>query len=309
MGLDIKYRPSILDEMYGNQESMRILKNYFKGPREKIPHAFLFVGPRGCGKTTLARISAYEVGALDSCITEMDSAHFNGIDHVRKIKENIHYMPSAGSKARAYILDECHQMSGPAQNGMLKMLEEPPNHAYFFLATTDPQKLKKTLKDRCIIIPVGPLSEEEIMDLMNEVCEAEDKKIPQDVLDEILNISERRPRTALKALDKCMVLKKESDMLKALSPIEGVKTEIVELCRALMSKKSWKKITDLLKELKNEEPEDVRLAVLGYAASVTMGDEEQAPQAYLVMDSFREPLHYNGRAGLILYCYEALEAE
>lgn len=309
MALDKKYRPSILDEMYGNVASIRVLKNYFKKDPDERKHSFLFVGPRGCGKTTLARISAHAVGAMDSCITEMDSASFNGIEHVRKIQANIGFMPSGGSTARAWILDECHRMSSAAQNGMLKMLEEPPRHVYFFLATTDPQKLIKTLKDRCTIIPVAALEAEELMELMTYICEAENKKISQDVLDEILSNSERKPRAALNYLDKCMVLKKESDMFKAISPIEGVKTEIKALARALMSQKSWKKVTDILKELKDEEPEDVRLAVLGYCAAITMTDEEQAAQAYLVMDSFRTPLHYNGRAGLILYCYEAIEAE
>ena len=200
-------------------------------------------------------------------------------------------------------------MSKPAQNAILKMLEEPPDHAYFFLATTDPQKLINTLKDRCTAFTVSPLEEEELMELMESICEAEQKKIPQTVLEEILDNSDKRPRTALKYLDTCMALKKEADMIKAISPIEGVKTEIIELSRALMGKKPWKKTADILKELKDEDPEQIRLAVLGYCSKVALSNEDQAPQAYLVMDSFRSPLHYNGRAGLILYCYEALEAD
>lgn len=309
MSLEVKHRPDCLDAFYGNKETARILKNYFKGPKEKVPHAFLFTGPRGCGKTTLARIAAETVGAVNDCIIEMDSASFNGIDHVRKIQGNIRYLPSGESTARAYILDECHQMSKPAQNAMLKMLEEPPDHVYFFLATTDPQKLIATLKDRCKVLPVAPLAEEELRELMDEVCEAEDKKIPQAVLDEIVENSDRRPRTALNYLDICMVLKKEADMIKAIAPIEAVKTEIIELCIALMEKKAWKKIVKLIKGLEKEEPENIRLAVMGYCAWVALNKIDQAAQAYMVMDSFRETLYDNGKAGLILYCYEVVEGE
>lgn len=309
MSLDIKYRPPNLDSVYGNVETIRTLKNIFKRNREDIPHAFLFTGNKGCGKTTLARIAAEMVGAKGACLTEMNSASFNGIDHVRKIQDNIRYIPSGGSKARAYLLDECHEMSKPAQNAILKMLEEPPAHAYFFLATTDPQKLIGTLKDRCTVLSVSPLEAAELMSLIESICEAEQKKIPQAVLEEIIDNSDRRPRTALKYLDTCMALKKEADMLKAISPIEGVKTEIIELSRALMGKKKWKKVAALLKDLKDEDPERVRLAVMKYCSTTALNNEDQAPQAYLVMDSFRETLHYNGSPGLTLYCYEALEAE
>lgn len=309
MGLEVKYRPDGFDEFYGNKETVRALKNFLKKDREDMPHVFLFTGPRGCGKTTLARIMANAVSAFGDCLTEMNSASFTGIDHVRKIQDNMRYLPSGGSENRAYILDECHKMSSAAQNASLKMLEEPPAHVYFFMCTTEPQKLIKTLRDRCKILKVAPLEEEEIRELMGEVCEAEGKKIPQTVLDEIVEKSDRRPRAAINYLDICMALKKEADMLNAISSVEEDKTEIIELSRALMSKQSWKKIILLIKELEKEDPEEVRIAVVGYCAKIALTNVDQAPQAYMVWDSFREPLYTNAKAGLIFYCYEALEAE
>jgi len=155
MSLYKKYRPSTFDDIVGNSVTIQALKKSVEGRKN---HVFLFTGPSGCGKTTLSRIVAKELGAKGSDFRELDSADFRGIDTIRNLRKTIGYHPLE-SKVVVYLLDEVHKLTGDAQNAMLKMLEETPEHVYFILATTDPQKLLGTIKGRCSIYTVEALED------------------------------------------------------------------------------------------------------------------------------------------------------
>src|SRR5690606_3369465 len=108
-----------------------------------IPHAMLFTGPSGCGKTTLARILRVKLRCSDNDFQEINAADFRGIDSIRSMRQQVGAAPLGGD-SRIWLIDEAHSMTADAQNAFLKLLEDTPRHVYFFLATTDPQKLKKT---------------------------------------------------------------------------------------------------------------------------------------------------------------------
>ena len=165
MELYRKYRPSTLDEMVGNEATIKSLK----AELENGSHVFLMTGPAGCGKTTLARIMAKEVNAGPLSIHEINSAENRGIDTAREIMEQMRYNPSDGD-AIVWILDEMHQITSAGQNALLKALEDTPEHCYFFLCTTDPQKLIAPLKTRCSIINVKPLTNEEMTYLLKRTA-------------------------------------------------------------------------------------------------------------------------------------------
>ncbi len=162
-----KYRPQTFDDLVGQEHVTRTLKNAVE--QNRLAHAYLFVGPRGIGKTSLARILAKALncihgptitpcGLCDSCkeitggnsldVLEIDGASNNGVEQVRELRDNVRYAPSKG-KYKIYIIDEVHMLTAQAFNALLKTLEEPPEHVKFIFATTEPQKVLPTILSRC----------------------------------------------------------------------------------------------------------------------------------------------------------------
>ena len=141
-----KYRPKSFDEVLGQDHIVSILKNAVKLGR--VSHAYLFAGPRGTGKTSVARILAKEIGCSNVDLIEIDAASSRGIDEIRALKEAVRYVPLQG-KVKVYIIDEVHMLTKEAFNALLKTLEEPPEHAIFILATTEIEKVPDTIISRC----------------------------------------------------------------------------------------------------------------------------------------------------------------
>ena len=147
-----KYRPKSLSEVVGQEQVTRVLENSLK--QGKISHAYLFIGPRGTGKTSVARIFAHEVNGfkyeLEDVyvdIIEIDGASNRGIDNIRELREKVAIAPTSG-KYKIYIIDEVHMLTKEAFNALLKTLEEPPKHVIFIMATTDAYKVPVTITSR-----------------------------------------------------------------------------------------------------------------------------------------------------------------
>ena len=147
-----KYRSKKLNEVVGQKHITTVLENALK--QGKIAHAYLFTGPRGVGKTSIARILAHEINNLPYSeednhpdIIEIDAASNNGVDDIRQLRDNVQVAPFS-AKYRVYIIDEVHMLSKAAFNALLKTLEEPPEHAVFILATTEAHKLPATIISR-----------------------------------------------------------------------------------------------------------------------------------------------------------------
>ncbi len=299
MSLHIDYRPQSLDDFVGNETEIEKLRSVLEREEDQ-PHTFLFQGQRGCGKTTLARIAAKMVGCHENDIMEMDIATRGGIEVARDLQSNIMFKPLFG-KNRAYIMDETHMGTQAFFNGLLKMLEEPPKHCYFFLCTTDPQKLLKTVKSRCMPFTVEPLSSKEIITLLNEVIEQEDTEIAQEYIKKIAQTSEGIPREALIMLDSVIDLD-EDQIGEAIKSIKTQEKQVIDLCRALLDIKSWKVISNILKNLK-DDPEKVRWTIMGYMNAVLLNGDKSAA---LILEEFIEPFYSSGKNGLILACYHSL---
>lgn len=295
-----KYRPNSLDQIKGNKETVAYLKS--KIGTGGISHTILFSGPRGCGKTTTARIIARQIGCSEIDITEMNCANDTGVDITREIIRTMRNKPLAG-KARAWIMDEVHCLTGNAQSNLLKPLEEPPEHVYFFLCTTDPQKLKNTIRSRCTELSVQPLTELQLTVLMKGICKKERKRVPTEVLKQIAQDSLGHPRDALSILDKIIDLDPR-EMESVARRAAEQQNAVIDLCRSLWKKRPWKEITGIITNLK-EDPENTRRSVLGYCDSILAKADE--PWAYIIMSCFRESFFYTGKPGLRLACYEALE--
>ncbi len=302
--LYLKYRPQTLDEIVGNSSVVNILKSQLSGDSSQpLPRAMLFHGPTGCGKTTLARIVANELGVGESDLKEIDSADFRGIDTIRDIRKQSMYAP-LGGKYRVWILDECHKLTNDAQNALLKALEDTPDHVYYMLCTTDPDHLIKTIRGRCAPYQVEPLDDREMKTLLMRVVRAEEESLSRELYEQIAQDSLGHPRNALQILSQVLAVPEEERMNVARQTAE-TQSKTIELCRALIQGKGWNTISGILNGLKGENPEGIRRAVLGYCQAILLGNRPD-PNAAAIMEEFMHPFYDSGFPELVFACYSVL---
>jgi DNA polymerase-3 subunit gamma/tau len=217
-----KWRPQQFDEVVGQEHVAKTLKNAIANDR--IAHAYLFVGPRGIGKTSSARIFAKALNCqegptvtpCDKCqscreimngnsldVIEIDGASNTGVDHIRDLRESVLYAPARGPY-KIYIIDEVHMLSKGAFNALLKTLEEPPKHVKFIFATTEPQKILPTIISRCQRFDLRPISTRQIIEHLRCIAKAEKVDITEDALLAVARGAEGGMRDAESALDQLM---------------------------------------------------------------------------------------------------------
>ena len=165
-----KYRPASFKEVLGQEPIVKALEGALK--EKNAGHAYLFVGSRGTGKTSVARILAKELGAVDSDIHEIDAASYTGVDNIRALREEAAVMPFESEK-KVYIVDEVHMLSKAAFNAFLKLLEEPPSHVAFILATTELEKVPDTIQSRCQVFTFKKPTQKVLTEMIARVAKAE----------------------------------------------------------------------------------------------------------------------------------------
>lgn len=233
-----KYRPSSFDDMVGQNDVSKIIKNEILN--NKISHAYLFSGPRGTGKTSTAKIIAKMVNCLNlsedgmpcgvcqSCINvnnndvvEIDAASNNGVDEIRDLRDKVNLVPTSG-KYKIYIIDEVHMLTTQAFNALLKTLEEPPSHAIFILATTEFYKIPATVVSRCQKFQFLKFSNEEIVSRLSKIASLEKIPIRNDVLYEIARLSDGGLRDAINMLDQLSSFKNGEVNIEDVYKLNGV---------------------------------------------------------------------------------------
>ncbi len=309
MPLHTEYRPATLDEVVGNRSLKTSLSNIIA--KDNPPHTFLFTGPSGCGKTTIARIVANELNCAGFNLKEINCSNQRKIEDARDIIRKTR-SKGLGAGNKGWILDEFHlfgeggnSSKNKPQNALLKILEEPPEHCFFFLCSTDPQMILSTIRSRCTEFEVEKLTSRNCKQLLTSVCEDIGAELSEEVLEQISKSSEGMPRQALTTLEKIIELP-EKQQLRVAKQALNVESQSIDLCKALIARNSWNKVSKIIKGLDKEEPESIRRGVLGYASNALLNGKEDA---YLILDAFREPFYNTGKAGLILACYEALEVD
>lgn len=235
-----KYRPKTLDDVCGQETIVTIIKNSIKN--NQLNHAYLFAGPRGTGKTSVAKILAKIVNcqnlkectpcnecpscteASNSDIIEIDAASNNGVDEIRELRNKVNLVPAFG-KYKVYIIDEVHMLTVGAFNALLKTLEEPPEHIIFILATTDPQKIPETILSRCQRLDFKKISMNAIMENLKKISQKENIDIEENALKEIARLSDGGMRDSVGMLDQVKAYTEQKITQNDVHMVNGTLTD------------------------------------------------------------------------------------
>jgi len=271
----LKYRPKKISELDSKLLQERLEAVLKRKLPDKIPHAFLFTGPKGLGKTSTARIVAKAINCTnrkadefepcnkcDSCksidsganldVLEIDGASNRGIDEIRDLREKIRLSP-VNSKKKVYIIDEVHMLTTEAFNALLKTLEEPPAHAVFVLCTTESQKIPETISSRCFNIRFTRATDEDLVHSFNRIAKGEELKAEREALIQIAKMSDGSFRDGAKILEEISTGEENItvDLIEKKYNFSSVNKRILDLIESL-NKKDAKTGIKIVSELANE---------------------------------------------------------
>jgi DNA polymerase III subunit gamma/tau len=312
MPLHLTYRPNNLEEFYGNDSLKESLQSILH--RNDKFRAYLLTGPSGCGKTTLARIIAKEYGCdMEHDYHELNISQIGGKDESGRIQQEMLLMPRLGD-IKTYCLDECQSASEAFKSGILKALEDTPKHVLFIICTTDPERLKirgkPTIHTRCAQYEVHPLPGPVMSDFLLSVIKREFGEeytnIPDDVIQELVNVSEGCPRQALVILDQVIDIPDYTMMIDAIKRTKIGEVSLKDLMDKLIGKAPWNKVAEIIKTMDQagEEWESLRRGVRTWCTNLMLNKGSE--QAAKISHHFQEPLFNDPKDGFVLYCWKCL---
>jgi DNA polymerase III gamma/tau subunit len=272
-----------------------VVKSLQAAIKKGSARAYLFTGPSGVGKTTLARIAATAAGCLPEDLVEIDAATHTGIDDMRQATTSLMYRPVGEGSVKAIIIDEMHALSKPAVQSLLKKIEEPEPWVYWFLCTTEPQRVLPTIKTRCFPVDLKSVSTEALTKLLDKIAAAEklyDGPNGEAVLDCCVDAADGSPRQAIANFALCSEAKTVKEAQTLLRSAQD-SAEAVDLARILVRGGSWKDVQPLLLKLKDTDAESVRRVVRAYVNTVARGakDERSAGRCLELLDAFHSPFN------------------
>lgn len=295
-----KYRPKSFDEVVGQDAVVASLK---KSIAKRNAQAYLFHGPSGVGKTTLARICAKELGAVKESINEVDAATYNGVAETRELSKSTRMSPLFGD-VKVTIVDECHRLSAAAWEPLLKVTEEPPSWMFWFFCTTELKKVIPTIKTRCATYALKEVKQEPLEQLIEMIIEKEGWNTKPSIRRLCAKEAQGSPRQAISNLEICADCKTPEQAAELLASAADV-PQAVELARSLLYKRSFKDAQKLCAGMRDLNPESIRHVVRAYMTNVALSekDERKARQALEVLDYFSQPFSSSdGISPVILAC-------
>lgn len=286
--LHLKYRPQAFPEVIGQDAVVKSLAQAL-GAKSR-PHVFLFTGGPGTGKTTLSRILAKSLRVSPENIMEIDAATNNGIDVMRDIMAPLRYKGFGESPNKAVILDEAHMLSKQAWASLLKTVEEPPAHVYFFFCTTESGKVPEAIVTRSLAYNLRPVGFDDLMDLLEMVAKAEKLDVDEATLKLVAGSANGSPRQALVMLAQVQGCSREEAVRVLETPVDNA--EVITLCRELVSGKlTWDSAVATIKGLGDMPAESIRIIIVAYLTSCLMGSKTEKSTVRLLdlLDCFSKP--------------------
>jgi len=284
--LIVKYRPRHFDEVIGHEEAMRALQRRLQDASR--PHAYLLTGTSGVGKTTIARlIAAY----LKCEIVEIDAATYSGVDAMRELMDTAAHRSLGASGSRIFLFNEVQRLSRGAFDAMLTTLEEPPEHLYFALTTTELPKVPDAVVTRCYHLDLRPLRDPQIETLIEAVCYAEGWEVSGDIVNAVLRAANGSPRQAITVLEAVHDAETPEEIHRILS-ITDDSSPLIKLCQLLLAgNRNWAQIGPQLARLDDENIANSDVAAARYimAAMVRSKDEKSARYAWQLLDALLFP--------------------
>lgn len=322
-----KYRPQTFEQVYEQGATVSSLRNALDA---KSCRSFILTGPSGTGKTTLSRIAARYVGADEANTVERAAAIFNGVDDMRQLSATLGYkaLSSRPDAAKVIIMDEAHRITAPAWDAILKDVEEPPEHAFWFFCTTDIDRIPRTIKTRCATYTLKRFSTNAIFEYLEKIADKEDMLATSAVVQLCAEEADGSLRNGLTYLSMCSEIKERKQAAAVILAEEAKLTGPgFALAQALAGGKGWAIVQPLLMQLMGmeevtdetrdavtvkESAEGVRHTVRAYMTKMAVGskDEKVVRHALRILDLFSEPCNTaDGFSPIVLAVGRLLFAE
>jgi DNA polymerase III subunit gamma/tau len=299
--LSLELRPRRFSEVIGYGDTLQQIRNQVASGR--VPTALLFGGEFGSGKTTLARIVAISLQCThspfgepcDAClgefwdIQEINASELNGVNEMRTLVETVDYMPQRG-RFKVIILDEAHRITEAAQNLLLKHFEEAHSYLVWMICTTEPHKILKALRSRCLMFTVGGIYGEDVRKLVSlGLKEGKSNEPAAPLADALIRAQVSSPRLILMATEKFLA---GESVEKAAQVSEPTKADVLGICRATIQG-NWSEVSKLLLDAAPGDGRQIRIAVAGYFRSVLLKTGTAEPRAAICADAIDEIIKHN----------------